>query len=343
MDFFLSSETQIDLQDIDSTLERAIFSLPSNYTQGIPNNPSHLARFPDLMPVTTNVCYDFDVVVPPDGSNWVFNQQKLFIKMNSTITVTVSYLPQVQGEQLYLRAMIIYSSPQEMNQPVKRCANHRMGNSDDAQSLNVIKCKNTQASYMGKGDGEVFQDRLSVLIPIDNNVFDENGKISENILFEFACQNSCSSGMNRRATSIVFTLEDQTYQLLGKRAIQFKVCSCPKRDAEREAKESKRKSSGNDAFPRGKRPKLQMPTQTPTHIKTEPESPHSPNEDSQMSSNEIFETTTISLTMPRVLAPIILKLAHDAIAGKMADDRTVPEEQYKKLLKEYQTLRKRLE
>lgn len=55
--------------------------------------------------------------------------------------------------------------------------------------------------------------------------------------YQFMCKNSCPSGMNRRAVDVIFTLEDGCGQVLGRRKLSVRVCSCPKRDKEKEEKE----------------------------------------------------------------------------------------------------------
>lgn len=48
---------------------------------------------------------------------------KVYIKMNQTFTVNISYLP--KNVDLFLRAMIVYSLNAEIHNPVVRCNNHR--------------------------------------------------------------------------------------------------------------------------------------------------------------------------------------------------------------------------
>lgn len=57
---------------------------------------------------------------------------------------------------------------------------------------------------------------------------------NEPLKLQFTCQNSCSGGMNRKATSIVFTLENEYSEVFGRKIMNFKVCSCPKRDKDKD-------------------------------------------------------------------------------------------------------------
>lgn len=64
---------------------------------------------------------------PGENQNWLFNPKigKVYIKLNSVMKVTLSYKP-YSTTNLFLRAMILYSSPDDMHLQVKRCANHRV-------------------------------------------------------------------------------------------------------------------------------------------------------------------------------------------------------------------------
>ncbi len=84
--------------------------------------------------------FAFDMHIDPgENQNWLFNPRlgKVYIKLNSVMTVTLSYKPQ-NTSSLFLRAMILYSSPEDMHLQVKRCANHRV--SIDSQGLYFFVC-----------------------------------------------------------------------------------------------------------------------------------------------------------------------------------------------------------
>lgn len=303
-------------------------------------NLGHLSRHPNLIEVKSK--YDFEVTVPPDN-NIVFIDPKLYIKMNAKMMVNVSYRQQVMNEPLFVRAMIIFSSPAEMHLPVKRCANHRgnsnanMGAEIQARDANILKVNDPKAQYCGDEKGETYTDRLSVVVPLESHHFDENGKITQAIGLEFACQNSCSSGINRRPTSIVFTLETASQELIGKNAIEFKVCSCPKRDSERDKSGSTKRKS-NEPFPRGKKPKLVKPKVEP---KQEPESE---SDSSEPNSDQSSFITGLHMNVPTEMVGDILKNTFNMVAGKMAEDskRANNYEMLEKCLKDLKKQRKAL-
>lgn len=356
-ELFNASETQFDFNSLDQNTT-IMQSTMENTSYGIDvKGPSHLSRFPDIDEIKSD--YNFEVVIPPDNnSNCVYMHPKLFIKMNSTMTLQVSYKPQRPStqprEQLYLRAMIIFTSSSDMHLPVKRCANHRIhnniyaGESADmtqkvAQSHNILKIEHPAAHYHGKEDGQTFGERLSIVIPIDSELFDdEKQRVTNSIRLEFGCQNSCSSGINRKATAIVFTLEKHDFHLVGKSAIQFKVCSCPKRDADREQPPTKRKNGGTEAFPRGKLPKFESPTQLhASQVKIEPaEEEHS---NGAAENSNMFSSTEIKINIPTKLIPDLLKQAYQIVAGEMAFNKNVPHDKYMACLRHIEDLQRPFE
>lgn len=310
--------------------------------------PDHFGRNPTLVKVQSN--YAFYVSVP---SEVVFSQNKLFIKMNSKMTFNVSYREQQKGERLFLRTMILFSKPAEMHLPVIRCRNHRQnhGNQSDAMSANIVKVNNAKAQYVGTEVGETFGDRLSVIIPLENGNFDEDGNITQMINIEFGCQSSCSSGINRRPTTLVFTLENGNYQLLGKGTQEFKVCSCPKRDAEREEKEKKELKRKGDTkpYPHGKKPKYERPEQKmqqPPLVKTEPESESDSNGDNSNthSLNGVVPMSSVTVNLPTELVSAFLDSGFNIIAGRMqrmdAQQRTNSRKHYEKCMKDIAQMQK---
>lgn len=303
----------------------------------------HVGRHPDLEPIRS--IYNFETDVMNDNPNIVFVDQKLFLKLNSTITINASYTPPPDNPQMFLRGMVVFSSSADMHLSVTRCANHRattpnMGPESYAKECNVMKIIHPRVKYMGSDTGTTYGDRLSIYIPLDGSLFDpETNRVTEAIRLEFGCQNSCSSGINRRQTSAVFTLEDSYGQLVGKAATQFKVCSCPKRDAERDNRDSKRKNS-NDAFPRGKKPKFNTPAELRMMtIKTEPGSDMEANSPQEGPTNSL--TTEVRLNMPTHLVPQLLQQAHQIIASEILDNnRNAPNEELLTHLKGIEKLQK---
>lgn len=299
-------------------------TMESSINMNFYQTPAHFARHPDLEKVQSTFNFETDVL--NDNPNIVYNDQKLFVKMNSTLTINASYTPPMSQEhpQMYLRGMVLFSSIAEMHLPVKRCKNHRvvtptMDATEYAKASNIMKVTHPRVVYMGDDEATTYGQRLSIYVPLDKSLFDpETNRVTESIRLEFGCQNSCSSGINRKNTSMVFTLEDGAGNLAGKAAIQFKVCSCPKRDAERDNRDNKRKHDSTDAFPKGKRPMFNTPSELRTNlgptIKTEPSSDgEAADANGGGSTNSM--TTEVKLNIPTYLVPKLLEQANQIIAG----------------------------
>ena len=59
----------------------------------------------------------------------------------------------------------------------------------------------------------------------------EPGTDDYQVLYKFACMNTCVGGINRRRLMLVFTLEERcSGRTLGRQAVEVKVCRCPHRD-----------------------------------------------------------------------------------------------------------------
>lgn len=344
-EFPYDCETAVDLHsiptaDLLSGIDDTLFKDQLQQDQEMSHHmqttwPAHMDRVPDIEKVDS--IYKFEVDINGDSNNWLYEPklEKIFIKMSSVMNISISYVP--HPGQLFLRAMILYTSPDDMHLPVKRCANHR----EKDHSVNVhhiLRSCHTQANYYGNDDGQLFKDRLSVVVPLGERRPNDEGQATEQIGLQFECQNSCTSGINRRPTSIMFTLETYTCELVGKKVVQFKVCSCPKRDAEREMPQ-KRATADSGSYPKGKKPKYQLTRSDLPGIKVEPQdemSPPPPNATPRHSS----EGVTVTLTLPNAdIMCHVLECAYNKVAGEMAKNQSNNVEKYWKCLEHVNKLK----
>lgn len=183
--------------------------------------------------------------------------------MNTVLPVEVQCKSLPNREELFLRATPLFSLPQYEHELVQRCTVHQQQNQNLPKNDNVephilkhvLRCSNHGSMYMGNVDTN---DHLNVRTPLPQP---QAGIDTVRINYEFMCKNSCPSGMNRRATDIIFTLENAYGEVLGRRKLGVRVCSCPKRDKEKEEQEFKEaqkqnSTQNNNGVPMRKKRKL---------------------------------------------------------------------------------------
>lgn len=136
---------------------------------------------------------------------------------------------------LFLRTELVFSLDEHKNDPVRRCYNHAASTNYVNQNMqpdrikHVVHCVNHSSSiYQEKNE------QLSILTPLHAP---EAGSQYFPMCFKFFCKNSCASGMNRRATELVFTLENERNQIIARRTMTIRICSCPKRDKQKDEAE----------------------------------------------------------------------------------------------------------
>ena len=125
--------------------------------------------------------------------------------------------------------MIVYTAPGDMAMPVIRCPNHQAPEDpinqkiyDTHQIEHVIWSAENSALY----EKNECSGRLSVTTPFGLPHVGSNYVAH---VYKFTCIGSCAGGINRRATSILFTLEYDN-QVIGRQSLSCRICSCPKRD-----------------------------------------------------------------------------------------------------------------
>lgn len=198
--------------------------------------PHHLQKLPEIddMP-DSEWCFDMELKSESNNkSSWLYSSSlnKVFVKMNTPMNVYPKFNSGGNMlESFTIRAMIVYTSQNDLPEPVSKCPNHKQGQGELAD--HILRCTNQGAKYVGNSAGKLFADKLAFTINM--------GTIASNepLTLQFTCQNSCSGGMNRRSTSLIFTLEDNAQNILGRKVMHFKVCSCPRRDKEKDESTTK--------------------------------------------------------------------------------------------------------
>ncbi|XP_043481431.1 cellular tumor antigen p53 [Leptopilina heterotoma] len=182
--------------------------------------------------------FDFQLMLNQQASSkhWIYSQSlaKVFINMDEVLPLRFKWEPPVNG--LFLRTQMVYVLEQYRSDPVLRCHNHMAmpckSNFDSHHVTNrhVFRCVDRNSTYEETQSGH-----LTIRTPLGTP---DIGTMYVPVHFKFLCKNSCTSGMNRRATEMIFTLEDEHQTVLGRRRLQVRICSCPKRDKEKEEAEA---------------------------------------------------------------------------------------------------------
>lgn len=176
----------------------------------VPPSLDHLNVTPCLDDLDTD--FRFEVEVPMDEKEkklWFYDasHKRLFVKGDQHLSAFVSC--RTANQKLNVRLMAAYTSLADVKKPVNRCPNHK----EQCRTANrdhIVHCDNDGAVYMGQENGDVFMERLSVLIPLKktHQMRQYEEVIREEIVFSFTCLNSCS-GISRRPTALIFTLENE--------------------------------------------------------------------------------------------------------------------------------------
>ena len=156
---------------------------------------------------------------------------KLYIDMNKSVQVefNVGSSPPCG---LSIRALPVYSDANYINEPVRRCPNH--ASDTDPSNENFLSHRQHLIRVVGE-DVRYLEDpasnRLSVAFPV---VAPAAGSELISKQIKFMCLGSDVGGINRRPTKVVFTLEDNEANVLGRKVFDVRLCSCPRRDKQQE-------------------------------------------------------------------------------------------------------------
>lgn len=286
-----------------------------------PPSPAHYQKLPEVEEMAEND-WGFNMDIKSDTNNksmWLFSAQlnKVFVKLDTPLNVYPSFNTLgLSKDKFFIRAMIVYTSQNDLPEPVIKCPNHRAKGQREHPD-HILHCGNRSGvAYVGDSAGKIFGDRLACVVNM--------GSVASNepLKFEFSCQNSCSGGMNRRSTTLVFTLEDELHNVLGRSIMHFKVCSCPRRDKDKDESTSKilpkkrKHDGGNTPSTSAKRihlPRLDSETALLPEL----------NSDQSMTflNNIKFEPETpceLKLALPNEnIKKEVLRFAYNAIAGEM--------------------------
>lgn len=120
---------------------------------------------------------------------------------------------------------------------IKRCVVHSdpKNNQGDvvAPLSHFVHCDSPKAEYLE----DPYSKRHSLIVRYEEP---QAGLSYMQCLLRFMCLSSCASSMRRRAVKLIWTLENSSGQVLGRQAIDLKVCACPGRDRNTEERAATR-------------------------------------------------------------------------------------------------------
>ncbi|XP_055677823.1 cellular tumor antigen p53 isoform X1 [Lutzomyia longipalpis] len=299
--------------------------------------PEHWDQFPTLNDVSGDS--GFEVFVPTSKNNststYSAELNKIFIKPSSLLKLDVLYNTKLYGK-MFLRTMMVY--PDCQYEPVVRCNNHKVQNGKvetPGQECHVIKCPHDNVTYVGAENGKKFRDRLALIFPLTpQQKCENNDKVLASVDMLFVCQNSCPSGMNRRATVLFLTLEDERGNMYGQKTINLKICTVPRRDKDKEEslpEKKKRKSSTPSTPSSSKKVCRTVPESAAAAFNGQVKSEHHDVEET-LPTNQVqcervssAESLTSGIACKIIMPDCesmcnVLHFARNELAGKMVDD-----------------------
>jgi len=161
------------------------------------------------------------------NKHWDYSHKlkKLFIDMNKLVQVEFR-IGSSPPPNLLIRTLPVFSEASSIREPVKRCPNHSIfsdaTNADFAQTDHLIRYENDDTRY--KEDVE--SGRLSAIFAVGTP---HKGTEVCNRMMKFMCLGSDVGGINRRPIKVIFTLEQEN-RVVGRKVVDVRICSCPKRD-----------------------------------------------------------------------------------------------------------------
>ncbi|CAD5123172.1 DgyrCDS11540 [Dimorphilus gyrociliatus] len=161
------------------------------------------------------------------STTWTYSEmlRKLFVRMATTCPIRFK-TARTPPPNTVIRAMPIYMKPEHVREVVKRCPNHattKEYNENHPAPEHLVRCEHKLARY----EEHDYTGRQSVVLPHEQP---QPGAEWVTNLFQFMCFSSCVGGLNRRPIQVIFTLEDTQGNVLGRQAVEVRICACPGRD-----------------------------------------------------------------------------------------------------------------
>lgn len=154
---------------------------------------------------------------------------KLYVDMNKWFNIRFALDSWPSRSSSFLRATMVYPTPTDNTVPVTRCPIHsgptdplNMTADDPVQWDHLMWTNTAEADYQTNQ----VSGRQSLVVPLGTP---HAGCDYVTHTFKFTCIGSCVGGINRRPTTVIFTLE-QNNNVVGRQYLDCRICSCPIRD-----------------------------------------------------------------------------------------------------------------
>ncbi|CAH4028024.1 cellular tumor antigen p53-like [Pieris brassicae] len=157
---------------------------------------------------------------------------RIYVDVNVNFSVGFTWDASIFPGEAYIRATTVFSDVTQAEKRVERCYQHSHETANApgksrATIMNVLHSAREHGSpdvhYCG--NPEQPDSWYSVLVRTPQPT---------ELAYVFLCKSSCSSGINRRPIEIIFTLEDFKGEIYGRQVVGARVCSCPRRDIDRD-------------------------------------------------------------------------------------------------------------
>ncbi|EEB09872.1 Cellular tumor antigen p53, putative [Pediculus humanus corporis] len=194
-------------------------------------------------------------------NKWTYSTMlnKLYIVWDKIIPIQFKWIP--SEPNFVVRALPVYTDAQDMKLAVKRCLIHLNASDPTNEGFehvkHVIRSDNPGVYYEENQESE----RCSVVVPLGEL---QPGTGTVTVTYKFMCKTTCVTGMMRRPITVLFTLERPNGEVVGRQKLNVKICSCPKRDMQKD------ESSANEKQEEGRKRPLALAS-TSKRMKTEDE------------------------------------------------------------------------
>ena len=163
--------------------------------------------------------------------------KKLYIRQNHAAQLRLVYSGS-GDRKLSVSACLMFTNPDQAQHHVTACYQHSRrsdGELKDALAEFVLRMSSDSLNvkYASFKNGRKF-------VQIDNlPSTNQSSNQCTSVSVKFTDLSSCPGGINRRDTSLVLALTDHSGQLMGRRVLPVRICTCPKRDREKDEREER--------------------------------------------------------------------------------------------------------